>query len=649
MEFNNAQREAVNHFKGAAMVLAGPGSGKTTVITHRIKELIRKDVSPEKILVVTFTKAAAVHMQRKFFQIMEGEHWVKSSYPVSFGTFHGIYFRILKLSKNYSGRNILTENQKSQILREIIIRNRINTTSLNEFIQNIIGEISNVKGNMIPLSDYAPKSCKKREFKLILDEYAKELKSQNKIDFDDMLLDCYTLFKEEPVLLQKWQQVFEYVLIDEFQDINKIQYEIIKMLVAPENNLFIVGDDDQSIYGFRGACPELMFRFEKDYQACRKIILNINYRSTNEIIQMSKNLIKNNSSRFEKNIMSPKGNNNKNDENNNENENIKDGCLIPRKRNNNNTKNKNNNKSKDTDVRIFRNQMEQLQYTAVKITELQSRGIDDIAILVRNNSQIDIIQRFLEEQEIISESKVAKKSVFKTQVGVDIYNYIKAAINLNKVEIRNNESLIYILNKPARLISNGMISDYGIDFNSLKNVYSHSSEIVKKIEKLEFDLQMLLRLKPMAALMYILKGIGYENYLKELSRERKINYSVFEKEIEEIKTNSLKYDTLESWILQESEENSANTKSKEKQVRKPIHIITMHGSKGLEFDSVFILDANQGIIPTSKAVRERDFAEERRLFYVAITRAKKYLNIYCVSENLGCYVEPSIFMKEVMA
>lgn len=649
MEFNNAQREAVNHFKGAAMVLAGPGSGKTTVITHRIKELIRKDVSPEKILVVTFTKAAAVHMQRKFFQIMEGEHWVKSSYPVSFGTFHGIYFRILKLSKNYSGRNILTENQKSQILREIIIRNRINTTSLNEFIQNIIGEISNVKGNMIPLSDYAPKSCKNREFKLIFDEYAKELKSQNKIDFDDMLLDCYTLFKEEPVLLHKWQQVFEYVLIDEFQDINKIQYEIIKMLVAPENNLFIVGDDDQSIYGFRGACPELMFRFEKDYQACRKIILNINYRSTNEIIQMSKNLIKNNSSRFEKNIMSPKGNNNKNDENNNENENIKDGCSIPRKRNNNNTKNKNNNKSEDTDVRIFRNQMEQLQYTAVKITELQSRGIDDIAILVRNNSQIDIIQRFLEEQEIISESKVAKKSVFKTQVGVDIYNYIKAAINLNKVEIRNNESLIYILNKPARLISNGMISDYGIDFNSLKNVYSHSSEIVKKIEKLEFDLQMLLRLKPMAALMYILKGIGYENYLKELSRERKINYSVFEKEIEEIKTNSLKYDTLESWILQESEENSANTKSKEKQVRKPIHIITMHGSKGLEFDSVFILDANQGIIPTSKAVRERDFAEERRLFYVAITRAKKYLNIYYVSENLGCYVEPSIFMKEVMA
>lgn len=150
-----------------------------------------------------------------------------------------------------------------------------------------------------------------------------------------------------------------------------------------------------------------MFRFENDYHACRKIILNINYRSTDEIIQMSKNLIKNNSSRFEKNIMSPKCNNNKNDENSNENENIKDGCSIPRKRNNNNTKNKNNNKCKDTDVRIFRNQMEQLQYTAVKITELQSRGIDDIAILVRNNSQIDIIQRFLEEQEIISESKVA--------------------------------------------------------------------------------------------------------------------------------------------------------------------------------------------------------------------------------------------------
>lgn len=615
MKFNKNQIKAVSHRTGPAMVLAGPGSGKTTVITHRIKNLIEQGVSPEEILVVTFTKAAAVHMQKKFFHIMQGENWVRGSYPVSFGTFHSIFFRILKLSKNYSGQNILTEDLKYQILREIVIRKKIDVSSLNDFLQSISGEISNVKGNMIDLSEYTPKSCIREEFQCVFQTYEKELQCQRKIDFDDMLLKCYQLFMENPGILEQWQQIFRYILIDEFQDINHVQYEIIKMLALPENNLFVVGDDDQSIYGFRGACPELMFQFKKDFPQAEEIILDINYRSTENIVKISEHLIRQNQHRFEKNIKSY------------DREIIQSEFAenIP------------------VDIRLFKTQLEELEYIAQKIKEASSMGISyqEIAILVRNNNQIFPIQKTLRNRAIRVHGWKNNKAIYESEVAKDILNYIKAALNYQSMEIRDNKELIAIINKPPRYISRQVLAQDGMNFEKLKEVYSHSTEIKNNIEKLEFDLSMIAKLKPAAAVMYIVKGIGYENYLREHVKGTRVKLSVLLEQIEETKQDCSKYDTLEEWM------NSTTEKEEKGTDMERVNIMTMHSAKGLEFEAVFIVNVNQGILPTSKAVRNKDFEEERRVFYVALTRAKSVLGIYAITESLGCNVEPSMFFNEL--
>lgn len=607
MNFNENQIKAVSHKKGPAMVLAGPGSGKTTIITHRIKNLIESGVPPEKILVVTFTKAAAIHMQKKFFHIMQGENWIRGSYPVSFGTFHSVFFKILKLTNNYRGENILGEREKFQILREIVLRKKIEASNMNDFLQNIASEISKVKSNMTDTDSIEPQCCNQEIFQYVFEEYEKVLSYEQKIDFDDMLLKCHQLFWEKPKILDRWQQIFEYILIDEFQDINYVQYEIIKMLACPQNNLFVVGDDDQSIYGFRGACPELMFQFEKDFLGYEKIILNRNYRSSKKIVEMSERLICNNSHRYEKNMQADFV-----------------GEVEP-------------------EVKLFKTQFEELEYVVQKIRQLKCEGVaeSEIAILVRNNSQIPEIRKFLYNREIPVNGEKEKNYIYESIIAKDIISYVKAALNYQSMDIRENQELIYILNKPVRYISRHILAQENMNFYKLRQVYGQSPEIKKNIEKLEFDLQMLSKLKPAAAVLYIEKGIGYENYLTDYAKEKHIKSTVLRKQLEEIKNDCCQYDTLQSWMKGIAETDEENIEADN------IKIMTMHSAKGLEFEAVFIVDVNQGIIPTSKAVRNRDYEEERRVFYVAVTRAKKILGVYAVTENLGCRVEPSMFLSEM--
>ncbi len=609
MKFHKNQIRAVSHGTGPAMILAGPGSGKTTVITHRVKNLIEHGVPPEKILVVTFTREAAVHMQRKFFGIMNGADWIRGSYPVSFGTFHSIFFRILKLEKSYNSRNILTEREKYQILREITIRKKLEVSSMNDFLQNISGEISIVKGNMIEIDRYMPKICNREEFRCVFEEYGKELQCQGKLDFDDMLFKCHQLFCKNPEILKQWQQIFQYILIDEFQDINYVQYEIIKMLALPENNLFVVGDDDQSIYGFRGACPELMFRFREDFPQSEQILLDVNYRSTGQIVHLSENLIHWNQKRFAKNIQA-------------------DGSV-----------------GEKPDIRLFKTQREELEYVGKKINDLQHNGtpLSEIAILVRNNNQIPVIGKVLRNQRIQVQGGKENRAVYESEVAKDILHYVRAALNYHRLSVGENRELIAILNKPPRYISRQVLIQEGMDFKRLKRAYQHNREIKENIEKLEFDLSMISRLKPVAAIMYIVKGVGYEKYLKNHAVEQGVTYKIFLEQIEEIKNDAFKYTTLEKWlesISEKEEEKETETDS--------VSIMTMHRAKGLEFEAVFILDVNQGIIPTSKAVRDKEFEEERRVLYVGITRAKRVLGVYGITESLGCRVEPSMFLNEMI-
>lgn len=608
--FNKSQIQAISHMDGPAMVLAGPGSGKTTVITHRIKNLIEKaEVRPENILVVTFTKAAAISMQKRFSTLMNGG----KGQLVTFGTFHSVFYKILRKSRRYEATEILSERQKTDYIREIIGRYGISSNDISELSQNIINDIGNIKGNMLNAQEYEPSCCKKEDFIKVYNAYNLELKKDGKMDFDDILRECYLLLCENHTILEQWRELYKYILIDEFQDINRIQMNIIELLASPLNNIFVVGDDDQSIYGFRGARPEIMIEFKDYYPEAELIVLDVNYRSTQSIINVAGRVIENNKTRLDK-------------------------CAHA-----------NNDKDFQPDIRKFRNQVEELKFVVSKIKEYENQGISlsEMAILVRNNSQIQEISSFLKNRKIEAESGKHRSNIYNGMVAKDILSYVRGALKFDGTYF--NEDLIYVLNKPQRYISRQVVLSVNMNISAVRRIYSKNN-----IDSFLFHIEMIRKLPPQAALSYIRKGAGYEEYLRLYAIENNIPMSGLLKQLEQLAQECSKFNTLEQWInsidsAQNSEgQNFGKKSSGEGGTNNRINIMTMHGSKGLEFKAVFIVDANQGIIPTSKALRERDFEEERRLFYVAITRAINYLNVYAVEERLGCPIEVSMFVEEML-
>lgn len=608
--FNKSQIQAISHMDGPAMVLAGPGSGKTTVITHRIKNLIEKaEVRPENILVVTFTKAAAISMQKRFSTLMNGG----KGQLVTFGTFHSVFYKILRKSRRYEATEILSERQKTDYIREIIGRYGISSNDISELSQNIINDIGNIKGNMLNAQEYEPSCCKKEDFIKVYNAYNLELKKDGKMDFDDILRECYLLLCKNHTILEQWRELYKYILIDEFQDINRIQMNIIELLASPLNNIFVVGDDDQSIYGFRGARPEIMIEFKDYYPEAELIVLNVNYRSTQSIINVAGRVIENNKTRLDK-------------------------CAHA-----------NNDKDFQPDIRKFRNQVEELKFVVSKIKEYENQGISlsEMAILARNNSQIQEISSFLKNRKIEAESGKHRSNIYNGMVAKDILSYVRGALKFDGTYF--NEDLIYVLNKPQRYISRQVVLSVNMNISAVRRIYSKNN-----IDSFLFHIEMIRKLPPQAALSYIRKGASYEEYLRLYAIENNIPMSGLLKQLEQLVQECSKFNTLEQWInsidlAQNSEGQDFGKKSSgEGGTNNRINIMTMHGSKGLEFKAVFIVDANQGIIPTSKALRERDFEEERRLFYVAITRAIDYLNIYAVEERLGCPIEVSMFVEEML-
>ena len=275
MAFDEGQKRAIRHKEGPALVLAGPGSGKTTVITNRIRYLTEKaGVNPSSILVITFTRAAAREMRERYERMVP-----EGGGRVSFGTFHSVFFLILKLAYRYQASDIVREEQRTLFIREMLEKTELESEDEAELVRSILSEISAVKGEGMRPEHYYPKSCSQEIFRRLYEGYENELRRRHLLDFDDMLSMCWELFSQRKDILGAWQEKYKYILVDEFQDINRLQYEIVKMLALPENNLFIVGDDDQSIYRFRGAKPELMLGFEKDYPGAARILLATNYRS----------------------------------------------------------------------------------------------------------------------------------------------------------------------------------------------------------------------------------------------------------------------------------------------------------------------------------------------------------------------------------
>ena len=590
--FNKEQEEAITHKEGPLMVLAGPGSGKTLVITYRVKWLIENaGVHPSNILVITFTRAAAEEMRKRFFAFDGMENA-----PVTFGTFHSIFFMILRYAYRYTAENIIREDVKRRYIKEMTENMELEIEDEKEFLSGIINEISYVKGEMMSLSYYHSSNCSDELFAQIYEGYERRLREENLIDFDDMLVFCYELLKERKDILAMWQQKFQYILIDEFQDINKVQYEIVRMLAGKGDHLFIVGDDDQSIYRFRGARPEIMLGFEKDYPDAKKVILNTNYRCSAEIVDSAEHLISHNTKRFPKNMQAARG------------------------------------KKVPITFRYLKDAGEECTDILKGIRFYHKKGIplEEMAVIFRTNTQPRLLVGRLMEYNIPFQMRDVIPNIFDHWIARNILTYIKIAMG-NK----DRKLFLQIMNRPKRYISRSMLTDPQVDLKKLKQETFGKKWLYEKIDKLEMDLCLLRKMEPYAAIQYIRNGIGYEDYMNEYAQFRRMNPDDLEEVLNQIQESAKEYHSFEEWfsyIDSYGEELEKQMEAGRQQQKSGVTLTTMHSSKGLEYEVVFVMDINEGTTPHKKAVKDADLEEERRLFYVAVTRAKTYLFLYSLKE-----------------
>ena len=609
MSLNHAQKEAVAHFKGPCMVLAGPGSGKTLTIAKRIEYLIQTyEVRPEEILVITFTKYAANEMRQRFQRVMN-----TTSMPVTFGTFHGIYYGILKWAYHLNQDNILTEDERLELLKEIagkadwsgdedLIQNR-------DFLKELAEEIGNVKNNLKDIDAYISRQYGMGRFRFIYHEYEERKQKLRKIDFEDMIVMCLKLFREYPEILKKWQKKYRFILVDEFQDINQAQYEVIRLLAAPENNLFIVGDDDQSVYGFRGAKPGIMMEFKKDFPDAKQVVLNINYRSTAHIVNGALRVINHNRMRYPKEI------------------------RASRKA------------DKTVHVQEVKDPSEEAHYILEHIRDALKEGKkpEEIAVLFRTSSDAGIIAELLMEYQIPFRMKEHLNNLYEHFIGQDIYSYFR----LSQREY-DRRYFLQIMNRPNRFISRDSVENRRVSYESMRKFYCDKEWMIDRIDQLEWDMKMIENKSPYAAIQYLRKSVGYEEFLKEYAQYRQLNLEELKDILDEIQERAKEFRTIPEWFEHvENYKEMLKSQMKNQWGDEGVALLTMHGAKGLEFDTVYVMAANEGAIPYKKAKIDDEIEEERRLFYVAMTRAKRKLTISYVKEKNGKTVKPSRFVNEL--
>ncbi len=415
-----------------------------------------------------------------------------------------------------------------------------------------------------------------------------------------------------------WHKQYPFILVDEFQDINRVQYDVIKLLAYPENNIFIVGDDDQSIYSFRGAKPDIMKQFLKDYKNAEKYTLNINYRCSPQIVKAASCLIKHNKNRIAKKLVSSGKDN------------------------------------RSVDIKEFNGLTDENDYICRKIIEYRSNGIpySEIAVLFRTNIQARALASKLMEYNIPFVMKERIPNIYEHWIAKDILAYIRIALG-----DRERALFLRIINRPVRYVHRNAFSDPYVDLEELESFYEDKVWMLSRIEQFKSDLHFLANLKPFAAINFIRKGIGYDDYIKEYADNKGIRADDLLLLLDEIQEEAKEQKSFDAWfeyiklygeeLKEQAGKSRAMTDGQEQEGDFAI-ILTMHGAKGLEYSCVFIPDANDGIIPHNKAVLDDDIEEERRMFYVAMTRAKEYLHICYIKERFNKKADISCFVQEII-
>ena len=413
-----------------------------------------------------------------------------------------------------------------------------------------------------------------------------------------------------PDILKKWQDKFRYILVDEFQDVNQAQYDVVRMLAEPQNNLFVVGDDDQSVYGFRGAKPGIMMEFMKDYPKARRVLLDINYRSSAYIVNGALRVIGNNKIRFEKKIEAFQ-------------------------------------KADETvHVQEVKDPVQEAEYVLEKIKDYQEKGIayTDIAVLYRTNVDARTMSELMMEYQIPFVMKEHLNNIYEHFIAQDISSYF----HLSQGEY-SRKYFLQIANRPNRFFSRDSMKGGTVTYDSLREYYRDKNWMTDRVDQLEWDMKMMKDKTPYAAIQYIRKHMGYDEFLKDYAVYRKISPEDLFAVLEEIWQNSKGYRTIRDWFEHvERYGKILKEQNCKKNAAEGVNLMTMHAAKGLEFDTVFVIGADEGSSPYKKAVTDEEIEEERRLFYVAMTRAKRKLIISYVKEKNGKDMIPSRFVSELL-
>ncbi len=594
-QITKAQECAIKHHKGPCLVLAGPGSGKTFVITNRIVHMVSQlGIPGEHILVITFTKAAAMEMEARFKKCLpDVQPW--------FGTFHSCFYYILRNSYTSVPTRFISTEEKQHILREIC--NEVLGKDFDcafEEVERILSLYMNNGLSAPRMSEYA--DLTPEQLKRLYQNYHTALVEYGYMDFDDLMLCCYQLLKDNPKVRRRWQEQFQYILIDECQDMNVLQYEIVKLLTGPERNVFLVGDDDQSVYRFRGARVELMQKFIEECKPVRQIQLDINFRSTADIVESSLKVISQNKNRFVKK-MTAVG---------------REAGVVAE-----------HVKDKGVYIESFALRRDMYEHVFEELQKVDTASLPGQAIIYRTNQELRSMAYRLRKKGIPYDAGEERKSIFDEEWYLDIEAYIRLGLGSP-----DRQHILRVANKPNRFIRREQL----VNMTSLPQPLA---QCVKHISGM----------RPYLAMQYIWSGIGYGRWLERTLEPDTEQFFAIEEQFKELAQEMKEVSSLEDWIFHVEEDRrkqKEHQKLRERCVEKGVQLLTMHASKGLEFDTVYLLDVNKGKIPKGSRLSREELEEERRLFYVAMTRAKKHLHIYYVQGERSHALQPSVFLEPIL-
>ncbi len=635
-QLNPQQQAAVEHMGSPLLVLAGAGSGKTRVITQKISWLIRKArIDAKHIAAITFTNKAAREMKQRVSELLNSEE----ARGLTVSTFHTLGLNIIRREYKTlgykAGFTIFDAQDTSTILKELSF-NEVATENDTEHNNDDDAKwiISRWKNDFITPEQSFQIATTPHEVRAakLYRSYQRQLKAYNAIDFDDLILLPLQLFQQHPDILKKWQNKLRYLMVDEYQDTNTCQYELIKLLAGARKELTVVGDDDQSIYAWRGARPENLVQLQKDYPNLKVIKLEQNYRSTSRILQSANTLIANNPHLIEKNLWSALG----------EGEKIK---IMP--------------------CRSAEHEIESVIGEMMKYTFRDKAQYQDMAILYRSNHQSRLFERYLRENNM--PYKVSGGTSFFARAEVkDILSYLRLIGNT-----ADDAAFLRVVNTPKRAIGASTLEKLG-EYSNERHIslFMASQEMgfaqrvskkaVKRLEQFTYWIRELaqasLQVAPHELVQRVVTEIAYEDWLLNTSSSQKMAEQRMQNVNEIIDWTRRLYDDGEG------KENLADIiahmslmdlleRNQEEEENNAISLMTMHTAKGLEFPYVFIVGAEEEILPHANSLEEDGLEEERRLAYVAITRAQRQLTIsFCKMRNKfgeATPCEPSRFLEEL--